>query len=313
MPHPATSATGATVPVAPDMLAVFDTIEVRNEEKISATDRDFCERHQRVLARSLDQLQKWYDLLRKEADAYADRYQATFRANGTVEYRSPYSWTQPALDYSEFEFRPFDTLNQVVELYHRALTRFARNIVSHFNDHYHLSVEMPDIDRENTPMGTRPTYTTYVDTVIAHLGGRGFQEVAQAELIDRLHKTVFSSWAKDPMLVGNKIVFDQIHTFSDITLEFHQRYDFEYGALGNISHICAGLILYANGSLNGDYRIIEELDEDDVDLKRWYSLSAGAAQAIKFYKNGRIDVRFTDRASAEACYNLLCLDKPIVR
>lgn len=294
---------------SPDMLAAFDTITVRNEEKITAADRDFCQRHQRVLTRTLDQLQRWYDLLRQEADTFSDQYEIRYNVNGTVEYRTPYSSNNHTTDYGEFEFRPFDTLNEVVKLYQRVVRRFAGNIIDHFNRQYHLSVEVPDFDKDHTPWGHRPDYTTYVDHVIGYLGGRDFHQVGRQEIIERLQQTL--RYGKGPVVIGNKIVLSKICRYNSIALEFQQRYDFYYDVARHIDNICAGLVLAATDRLDGDHRIILGLDQNDVDLSNWYSLSssAGTAEAVKFYKNGRIDIRFNDHAAALACYDRLQLDK----
>lgn len=55
------------------------------------------------------------------------------------------------------------------------------------------------------------------------------------------------------------------------------------------------------------------LHEDDVDVSRWYDLTTTNAEQIKFYKNGRIDVRFKDCTIAENCFKRLRLDEITLR
>ena len=55
------------------------------------------------------------------------------------------------------------------------------------------------------------------------------------------------------------------------------------------------------------------LDRRDVDITEWYSLTLSNAEQIKFYKNGRIDVRFKDSRAAENCYRRLRLDEITLR
>ena len=56
-------------------------------------------------------------------------------------------------------------------------------------------------------------------------------------------------------------------------------------------------------------RKIPRLDERNVDITQWYSLTTDNARQIKFYKNGRIDIRFKDSPAAENCYRRLRLDE----
>ena len=46
-----------------------------------------------------------------------------------------------------------------------------------------------------------------------------------------------------------------------------------------------------------------------MDITEWYNLTLSNAEQIKFYKNGRIDVRFKDSQAAENCYRRLRLDE----
>ena len=50
-----------------------------------------------------------------------------------------------------------------------------------------------------------------------------------------------------------------------------------------------------------------------MDITEWYDLTLTNAEQIKFYKNGRIDVRFKDSQAAENCYRRLRLDEITLR
>jgi hypothetical protein len=123
----------ATVANGIDILAVFDNIQINNEEKISLPDKEFCERQQCLLDASLDQIDKWYNFFLQEVLQYKESHRITFVQNGTVKTNPPYSPSEnyPS-NYHEFEFRPFDTLNKLVERRFRAINRFGRTIISYF-------------------------------------------------------------------------------------------------------------------------------------------------------------------------------------
>ena len=65
--------------------------------------------------------------------------------------------------------------------------------------------------------------------------------------------------------------------------------------------------------INGSSGMVIGLDRRDVDITEWYSLTLTNAEQIKFYKNGRIDVRFKDSRAAENCYRKLRLDEITLR
>lgn len=64
----------------------------------------------------------------------------------------------------------------------------------------------------------RPSYLSYVDLVIDHMGGRGFRETAEDEIISRFRDKVLSRYKKMPELKNNKIIFyDVIGSMNSIT------------------------------------------------------------------------------------------------
>ena len=65
----------------------------------------------------------------------------------------------------------------------------------------------------------------------------------------------------------------------------------------------------ADDILNGNSKMIIRFDDNDVSVTDWYDLTTTNAEQIRFYKNGRIDVRFKDSAAAGNCFKRLRLDE----
>ena len=291
-----------------NMLAIFDSIQVNNEEKISAHDKAFCEKQQQLLDDSLNQIDKWYAFFRHEAEQYKESHRITFEANGSVKTNPPYTPTgdYPS-DYREFEFLPFNQLNKLVEQRQKAVIRFGRTIISYFNKTYSLSINKEDTDGKTMPVTLRPNYLSYVDQVIEHLGGRNFRETAEEEIISRFHNTILSPYKKMSELKGDKIIFYDVLRFDDFYYKNYQQYHISYSYTSELESFCEGIALVGNDSLNGSSRIIPGFNADNVDISEPYSIQAGEAEKMKFYKNGRIDVSFSSKAIAAAAYKKLLL------
>jgi hypothetical protein len=73
--------------------------------------------------------------------------------------------------------------------------------------------------------------------------------------------------------------------------------------------LCEGIAFGTTGSLRGNTSIIQKFDESSVSISESYTLVCGSAREMKFYKNGRIDVRFSDAASARNYFEKLQLNK----
>ena len=299
---------------APDLLQGILSVQVRNEDKITEQDRIYCQNQQDLLYKTLDQIDHWYAIFKEDAEQYQEERKFHYEENGKVSMRNFYSYHNDRDDYSHNEFKPFDLINDLVDKNHNANANFASRIIAYFNKTYNVQVPVPSIDGKTLRMGFRPVYETYVDAVIEHLGGKSFRETAEEELLSRFLKTVKPScWSKvKPELKKDKITFPEILRFDEFYLSYN-RNQIHYSYRGNIETFCEGIAFGADDTIHGSSRMIVGLHEDDVDVSRWYDLTTTNAEQIRFYKNGRIDVRFKDSAIAESCFKRLRLDEITLR
>jgi hypothetical protein len=301
----------ARVGNAPDLLSGILSVQVRNEEKITEQDRLYCQRQQDLLYKTLDQIDRWYAIFKEDAERYREEKNFKYEDNGKVPVRNCLISDFGKDDYSHNEFKPFDQINDLVDKNHNANANFADRIISYFNKTYNVAVPVPAVDEKTLRMGFRPVYQTYVDAVIEHLGGKSFRETAEEELLARFLKTVRPScWSKvKPELKNDRIILPNILRFDDFYIQHCQQYHLCYSYDGNLENICEGIAYGADDILNGSSRIIMGFDNHDMDISQWYNLTLTNAEQIKFYKNGRIDIRFKNSAAAGNCFKRLRLDE----
>ena len=294
-----------------DLLTGILNVQIRNEEKITEQDRQYCQRQQELLYKTLDQIDRWYAIFREDAERYREEKKFTYEDNGKVSIRNFHFNYNGREDYTHNEFKPFGIINELVDSNCNANANFANRIVSYFNRTYNVAAPVPVIDGETLRMGFRPVYETYVDAVIEHLGGRSFRETAEEELLARFLKTVQPSrWSKvKPELKKDKITFPEIIRFDEFSMQYSQKNRISYNYGGKLETLCAGIAYGADDILNGDSKMIIHFDDNDVSVSGWYDLTLTNAEQIKFYKNGRIDIRFKDSQAAGNCYRRLRLDE----
>lgn len=300
----------------PDLLSAIYKVEIRNEDKISEQDRIYCQNQQDELYKSLDQIDLWYKTFTEEARQYKESHRIRYKDNGKVEFRDSHRpYEEQLLDYKEMEFLPFKSINELADSNYRANEAFANRIVRYFNKTYNVSVPMPKINKETLKMGFRPLYQSYVDAVIEHLGGRSFRNTAEEELLRRFIELVTPHrWSKvKPELKGDKISFPNILTFDGFYQENYNQNYIHYSYRSHIETFCEGIAFGADDTVSGSSRIIPGFNDNNVDISNWYSLTTTNAEQMKFFKNGRIDVRFKDREAAHACYKRLRLDEVTLR
>lgn len=67
-----------------DLLSGILGVEIRNEEKITAQDRLYCEKQQEQLYKSLEQIDRWYGIFTKEAEKYRESHKISYKENGEI-------------------------------------------------------------------------------------------------------------------------------------------------------------------------------------------------------------------------------------
>ena len=300
---------------APDLLSGILSVQVGNDDKITEQDRIYCQNQQEMLYKTLDQIDRWYAIFKEEAERYQTERKFHYEENGKVSMRDFYTYHNDRDDYSHNEFKPFDLLNDLVDKNRNANANFANRIIAYFNRTYNVSVPEHKIDEKILPMGFRPVYETYVDAVIEHLGGKSFRETAVEELLARLRKVVRPAyWSKvKTELKKDKIIFPEIIRFDEFSMQYSQKNRISYGYGGELETLCAGIAYGADDILNGNSKMIIRFDDNDISVTDWYDLTTTNAEQIRFYKNGRIDVRFKDSSAAEKCFKRLRLDEITLR
>ena len=171
-----------------DLLTGILNVQVRNEDKITEQDRQYCQLQQDRLYRTLDRIDRWYDIFKEEAERYREIKSFKYEDNGKVSIRNFYFNNSGEDDYTHNEFKPFDLINELADNNCNANANFASRIISYFNRTYNVDVPIPVIDEKAMRMEFRPVYQTYVDMVIEHLGGKSFRETAEEELLARFLK-----------------------------------------------------------------------------------------------------------------------------
>ncbi len=299
----------------PDLLSGILSVQVRNEDKITEQDRLYCQSQQDLLYKSLDQIDRWYNIFKEEAEQYREKRKFSYADNGKASVDDIDLRNYDSEGYSHNEFRPFGALNDLVKKNYNANCNFANRIIDYFNKTYNVSVIVPHIDEKTLPMGFRPIFETYVDAVIEHLGGKTFRDTAEEELIYRFLKVVQPArWSKvKPELKKDKISFPDILYFDSFYQEHYNRNHVQYDYRCKIETLCEGIAFGADDFIHGSSRIIIGFNEDDIDVSRWYDLTTTNAEQIKFFKNGRIDVKFKDSAAAESCFKRLRLNEITLR
>jgi hypothetical protein len=293
-----------------DLLKIFDSISIQKDKVIPEQDLKFCEQQQELLYKTLDGIRRWHDIFCEEAEKFAESHEFTYEVDGTVKIREHHrNHSNASPDYKQFDFKPFEVINSLVKSRKKAVHAFAGNIIRYFNRKYGISVPVPEPD-ENLTLCYRPLYIEYTSLVEQHLNGRGFRETAEEELINRFHALVFPYRSSSPPQVKNdKMIFQNLLRITESYHSSQPAHRIDYGHNSKLDTLCEGIFFGSTTLLTGNSEIIRNFNYQKIDISQWYPLTFETGYALKFYLNGRVDVRFPDAAKAKKCYKRLRLDK----
>jgi hypothetical protein len=294
-----------------ELLDFFNSFSMKEKVVFSGNDLKFCEEAQRQLYETLNQIEHWYSIFHEDAEQYRETHRLSYTEDGKLSTTGYYNRSDSlSSGYRKYEFKPFEVINQLVENRIAAIRAFEQNIISYFNKTYHVSVPAPEEDKKGFPLDFRPVYTTYTSLVEQHLQGKGFRQTAEEELIERFHSTVHCGyWKKQiPEQIRDKIIFHDVIRFDEFYFQYGKN-KIHYSYIHHLEIFCAGIAFGAQEQPGMNSGIIDGFNSGNINITEWYSLSIYPATGIKFYKNGRIDVRFADAASAKNCFDRLRLNE----
>lgn len=281
-----------------DYLSLFDKVEVNKTQQISDHDRKYCENQQAYLDDTLKQLTIWYRYL-LEASVLElqenDCYSRDERGDVRKKYYS--GDVHESVAYKAYRFTPLYDLKHIEGLKYRASYLFEQRIVNHFNSTYGLRIERKDLYKDKEFV-YQPKYGEVITYIIESLDGKNFSDVAHKLHVDDFRNAVH--WKK-PTIKGNTVTIPDLLSF-----------DYNYNNGLRISHyskdrftvIYKGIYYFETKiPAHTPETVIEYWNENFARLDEPYTLKTTKATNLRFFKNGRVDIKFSDNQSAQEFFN----------
>ena len=277
-----------------NLLEKFSKIEVKADERISAEDRHFCEVHQSAYDDARSSLQElkfyWETMLESQKQLLA----SIGESNHTM-YLS---------DHSNLDISVRDIEKQLRKIHCTLINR----IVRHFNEVYHIDLNEGEV--ENTLLPKRPEdrwrhgyeeevvqynkqmltltldYRQIIEQIFNQTDGRDLWEQAEFYLKQQCHS---AAWRFEKPYYERK---KQTVQFSYAVNYDRTLHDSTKNILKGLAHFETGKIGILQSELDriiGTYKLYEDSFEFE-DCKK--------IKKLRIFRNGRMDVRFTEEAHA---------------
>jgi len=285
-----------------DLLEKFAAVEVKADNRISETDKFYCEQHQAAYKTVVSMFKElmfvWADMQKQQDELLGDR-QGPFYHD--------YLAAREGLSISE------DAIKKRIEALH---SDFIRTVVYYFNSTYHVTVSSSDIKEALLPKepnrwrDSKETVEEYhkqmqnlimyypdiVDQIILRLDGRSFAEQAFQELYEKCHNAAWNTYKQEPEFERKK---DTIR-FSGYFCKHECWVRDQWAVQDSMKNILRGLAHYETGVYNvfplGFSDLIGYRDSE-TDLVEFTTCEK--VKHLKMFKNGRVNLKFTSERYAE--------------
>lgn len=285
-----------------DLLKKFENVEIKADTRISESDRIFCEAHQAAyeFARSsLEELEFFWEDMRSQqrellapAGASAETYLTT---------------------YGEFQLSSDKIRGQLQSLH----ARFIDQLVSHFANTYHFSIDRSDVKYNLIPQ--EPTdrwvndyeeqaekytqelenltlrYTDILEQIFLQTGGRAFFEQALYELKGNCHSAAWDSGSGRAKFEQKKCVL-QFTSYACSCRSYYRSESWEL--TGKMKDILRGISHFETGGFDHIPASLSRLIERASDSGQCEFPDCKKIQSLRMFKNGRADLRFSSEAYA---------------
>ncbi len=287
-----------------DLLEKFDSVEIKQDTRISEADRAFCEAHQAAYENAAANLQEleffWNDMLEQQKTLLA-----SIEGPHTV-----YLLSHDGLKISS------DTIREQLRSLH---TLFIGHLASYFTRTYHFSIDT-DLLKENLLPAKPPDkwadnykelaekyirelqeltlhYNDILEQVFLQTGGRAFSEQALSELKAGCRKAVWrTAEAKaDYTLKKSTLQF----THYACSFRTYYRSSGSWDLSSGMKNVLKGLAHFETGSFTSVPDAMSGIMAGSYLNSSEYSFSGcRKIQALKMFKNGRVDIKFSTEEHA---------------
>lgn len=268
------------------ILGKFNSFEIGEDNRISSDDKTFLEKSQQYYEKALLYYSRISALYQEEKESY------------TQDFLKDYN-------YSLFKVDDCDVYRKISSLQHE----YIANIYSYFERTYKVNIERRkfdsfkedyerisryDVNRDRaTKLLVKQHYQPFVDDIISQLGGLDFVGVATQQLKAKMQEGCYNQYRdKWNIEVKNNVLkYTDGYVSKDWYTNYRVHRDKFFESLPDV------ISMYLYGKVQKligcEYFYGYNIELEEHQIGTWLEWSSGLKiTAIKFYKNGRFDMKF---------------------
>ncbi len=264
-----------------NLLDKFSAIDITVDQRISETEAEYCKRQEMIFYETRDLLKKYLD----EMTILHDKY------NKKDSYR----------DREESFLYKYDDLNKVNDRITSIYKAFISRITGFFTGRHNVTLSSSEIEKKYDENSI--SYSIILDEIFEQLGGLSFKEKAVEEIKAASRNVVYNK--TNIQITKNKLsISDLIYWDTSVIDESKSvRYDDK-----RVKPLFLALSHFMNDSVEMHYRLNEIYQafyrgSKEYDIFSKYEIGIFNVESLKVFKNGKIEIVFSEHENAEAFKN----------
>lgn len=288
-----------------NLLEKFSAVEVRPTGRMTEADRQFCQRQQEAYQ---DAAEVFYQI----AALWTDLCDRQKTALSTLEGLDS-KWKRK---YLSSGWWPDISVGAIMKHISSLHSEFISTVVSYLNDTYYLTLDAYRIKDELLPeepicTGYEETldqsalapvilrYEDAVELILSRFEGRTFEEQSHYELVEQCHRAAWRERDRQDNFEQKK---NLVKIFSGACSYGYYNGHEQWHIYDSAKSILKALACFETGAFGQYPDGIDDLLSENCCL--WYDLweleDCEKLEKIRLFKNGRMDIRFTNEGYARA-------------
>ena len=290
-----------------NLLAKFDTVEVKSSNLISEADKLFCEKNQAAYEAAVTSYQElsfcWEDMVKAQRELLGEP---------DSKKNSLYFNYLSKADGAHIDA---DVVREHIEKLHGD---YLSRIAQYFKDSYRVDLDIPKIRRALLPKkpnygaekddiavyreqmeGLMIRYQVILDLIFEQMDGRSFTEQAMYELKTGCHKAAWNQDTREARYELKKDTIKFLTVFSRYIYRHHGWQDPDWLLTDKMKAIMSGVGHFETGRYRDFPPDIEGLltDHNTWDVVELEDCSK--VRQLKMFKNGNVYLKFVSASTAE--------------
>ena len=262
-----------------DILNMFNQIEIKNTNRLGGEDLEFCELQEKIY----NKIYNIYDELSQSIQEVNNN--EVKELNEKFKYTNGSSYTGTYTNAITYNHRNWDMKDNINKLSDNMIS----GITSYFRHKYNVEIDYEKI--KNMAKDKRIDYNFVVDLIFEQLGGFSFEDKAKQQIIDKLKADTkqYREEKKKVIVKNNKVTIND-YLYADSWNKNQLSYQSYY----KLETLFNAVNLFCNNEQSSEY--ITEL----YNIKYFgeYDLNFSLCASTKFYKNGKVDLVFSNGVKA---------------